>query len=204
MIDSLLAFTIATALLAISPGPDNIYVLTQSIANGTKSGLATTAGLISGCIVHTTLIAFGVSTIITSSPTLFWIIKIAGATYLFFLAYKVFTSDTQITLDDGVPRKSYSALFKQGFLMNILNPKVTLFFLALFPGFLWKPEGNTVAQFYILGLVFMLISLLIFASIAIISGKISKLLQSSNASNGILKWLQIIVFIAIAIFILLP
>ena len=202
MIASLLAFLAATALLAFSPGPDNIYVLTQSIANGSKSGLATTAGLITGCIVHTTLVAFGLSAIIAASPYLFLAIKIVGAIYLLYLAYKVFKSDSTINLAEGAPKKTYLALFKQGVLMNILNPKVTIFFLAFFPGFLWDPEGNTVFQFYVLGLLFMVESFLIFGSIAVVAGKISHILRTSEKAGVVLKWLQIIVFIGIAIFVL--
>ena len=88
MLESLLSFCLATIVLALSPGPDNIYVLTQSLVNGSKSGIATTAGLISGCIVHTALLAFGVSALITASETLFYVIKILGALYLIFLAFK--------------------------------------------------------------------------------------------------------------------
>lgn len=203
MIESLLAFIGATALLAISPGPDNIYVLTQSIANGSKAGLATTAGLISGCIVHTTLVAFGMSAVIASSPSLFMTIKIAGALYLLFLAYKVYQSNATISLGAGAPKKSYWALFRQGVIMNILNPKVTLFFLALFPGFLWAPQGNTVTQFYVLGFLFMIESFLIFGGIALIAGTIATSLQENQAAGVALKWLQIAVFIGIAIFVLI-
>ncbi len=202
MIASLLAFLAATALLAFSPGPDNIYVLTQSIANGSKSGLATTAGLITGCIVHTTLVAFGLSAIIAASPYLFLAIKIVGAIYLLYLAYKVFKSDSTINLAEGAPKKTYLALFKQGVLMNILNPKVTIFFLAFFPGFLWDPEGNTVYQFYVLGLLFMVESFIIFGSIAVVAGKVSHILRTSDKAPIVLKWLQIFVFIGIAVFVL--
>jgi threonine/homoserine/homoserine lactone efflux protein len=199
----MLAFLGATALLAFSPGPDNIYVLTQSIVNGRASGLATTVGLISGCIVHTTLVAFGVSAIIATSPTVFFIIKLLGAIYLLYLAYKVFKSDAKVSLTDGAPKKSHWNLFKQGVLMNILNPKVTIFFLAFFPGFLWEPEGNTVVQFYILGILFMMESLVIFGGIAVLAGSISDYLKKSNQIGIVLKWLQIIVFIGIAVFILI-
>ena len=85
MIEALISFSVATLALAISPGPDNVYVLTQSLVNGTKSGIATTAGLISGCIVHTTLLAFGISAIITASEELFYGIKVMGACYLIYL-----------------------------------------------------------------------------------------------------------------------
>ncbi|MEP0264672.1 LysE family translocator [Dokdonia sp.] len=203
MIESIIAFMGATALLAFSPGPDNIYVLTQSVANGRNSGLATTAGLISGCIVHTTLVAFGLSAIIATSPTVFFAIKLLGALYLVYLAYSVFKSDAKVSLTDGAPKKSYTALFKQGVMMNILNPKVTIFFLAFFPGFLWDPDGNTVIQFYILGILFMIESLFIFGGIAVLAGSISGYLRKSEKVGVVLKWVQIIVFIGIAVFILI-
>ncbi len=203
MIESLLAFAGATVLLAISPGPDNIYVLTQSITNGVKSGLATTAGLISGCIVHTTLIAFGISAILVASPKIFLVIKICGALYLLFLAYKLYKSATAISLDDEAPQKTYLQLFKQGVVMNILNPKVTIFFLAFFPGFIWEPSGNTVFQFYVLGIVFMIVSFFVFASVAFLAGRISKYLKQQKRAGFILKWLQIVIFIGIAFYILI-
>src|SRR5690606_20865561 len=151
MIETLISFSVATLALAISPGPDNIYVLTQSLVNGTKSGIATTAGLISGCIVHTTLLAFGISAIITASDEVFYGIKILGACYLIYLAYKVYKSDSNISVSNKAPKKTYLQLFKTGLIMNLLNPKVMIFFLAFFPGFLWDAQGNTVSQFYILG-----------------------------------------------------
>ncbi len=204
MLESILSFSIATIILSLSPGPDNIYVLSQSIVNGTKSGLVTTAGLVTGCIVHTTLLAFGLSAIITASPKIFYGIKIFGALYLLFLAFKVFKSDTKISLTSGVLKKSHNELFKQGVIMNILNPKVMIFFLAFFPGFLWDKDNNTVFQFYVLGITFMIVSLLVFGLISILAGKISTYLKSHQAVGSILKWLQIIVFIGIAVYILIP
>ncbi|MDN3724914.1 LysE family translocator [Aequorivita sp. SDUM287046] len=204
MIETLISFSIATLALAISPGPDNIYVLTQSLVNGTKSGIATTAGLISGCIVHTTLLAFGVSAIITTSEELFYGIKVLGACYLLYLAYKVYKSDEHISLAENAPKKSYLQLFNTGVIMNLLNPKVMIFFLAFFPGFLWNKEGNTVLQFYVLGLVFMAISFFTFSTISLAAGRISTLLLNWKDMGIVLKWLQILVFVGIAVFILLP
>jgi len=197
-------FVLATLALAISPGPDNIYVLMQSIVNGKKYGLATVAGLISGCLIHTTLLAFGVSAIIKQSDTLFFIIKLLGALYLFYLAYQVFKSDSDISLNNGsVPKKSLWQLFKQGFIMNVLNPKVAIFFLAFFPGFLFSDAISTVVQFYTLGLLFMLVSFIIFSLIAILAGSISDYLKQNSKIGLYLKWLQILVFIGIALYILL-
>ncbi|MGB6268443.1 MAG: LysE family translocator [Olleya sp.] len=200
--DTLLLFVVATSALAISPGPDNIYVLMQSITNGRKYGIATVCGLITGCLVHTTLVAFGVSAIIKENDTLFFIIKLLGALYLLYLAYKVFKSDAKVTLsNDNVSKKSMWQLFKQGFIMNVFNPKVSLFFLAFFPAYLFSQTLSTVAQFYILGLLFMATSFVIFSTIAILAGFISDYLKRNQNIGLVLKWLQIVVFVGIAIFI---
>lgn len=192
----------ATSALAISPGPDNIYVLMQSIVNGKPFGLATVAGLISGCLIHTTLVAFGVSAIIKENDSIFFIIKLFGALYLLFLAYKVFKSSSNLKLStENVPKKTMFQLFKQGFIMNVLNPKVSIFFLAFFPGFLFSETLNTVTQFYVLGLLFMLVSALIFSSIAILAGSISDYIKQHSRIGWYLKWLQIIVFVGIALLI---
>lgn len=202
MIETLISFSFATFVLALSPGPDNIYVLTQSLANGTKSGIVTTAGLISGCIVHTTLLAFGVSAIITTSEEVFFGIKVFGACYLLYLAYQVYQSDSTISLSAKAPKKSYWQHFKTGVFMNLVNPKVMIFFLAFFPGFLWDQDKNSLVQFYILGLVFMLVSFLTFSSIALLAGRISVLLVKKREINYFLKWLQIVVFVGISLYIL--
>jgi threonine/homoserine/homoserine lactone efflux protein len=195
---------LATAALAISPGPDNIYVLTQGVTNGKKHGLATVAGLMAGCLIHTTLLAFGVSALIKESETLFFAIKLFGAAYLVFLAYRVFKSDTAISLSKkDVAKKSLGKLFKEGFIMNVLNPKVTIFFLAFFPGFLFSDSISTVLQFYVLGFLFIIVSTIVFGSIAVLSGAISNYLTKSSTIGIFLKWLQIVVFIAIAVYLML-
>lgn len=203
-LDILLSFIGATALLSISPGPDNIYVLIQSITNGVKYGIATVLGLITGCIVHTSIVAFGVAAIIKESESLFLALKIFGASYLVYLAYKVYKSNKTISLETNVSlKKTKTQLFKQGFVMNVLNPKVSIFFLAFFPSFLFSDTMSTVAQFFILGLIFMGVSLVIFSLIAVMAGSISSYLKQNSNIGNVLKWLQIIVFIGIAIFILL-
>ena len=203
MLETLFSFVIATSILAISPGPDNVFVLTQSIVNGKKFGLATVFGLISGCLVHTTLLAFGVSVIIKESANLFFIIKLFGAIYLLYLAFKVYKSDAAIILsEDNVAKKTTTQLFKQGFIMNVLNPKVSIFFLAFFPGFLYSDDISTVIQFYVLGVLFMFVSLIIFSTIAILAGVISEKIKENKNIGLYLKWTQIVVFVLIAVFIL--
>lgn len=204
MFAQLIPFLTATILLTLAPGPDIMYVLVQGMANGKKMAIITAFGLVSGLLVHTTMVAFGISVIIKQSETIYFIIKLLGSGYLLYLAYKVYKSDPAIAFSaEGVTQKSLFGLYRQGFVMNVLNPKVTIFFLALFPGFLWEPEGNTVLQFYILGSVFMLQAFLIFMMVAILAGSISKYIKKHQQSGIFLKWIQIVVFIGIGIFILI-
>ena len=204
MIEQIILFLTASMLLTISPGPDIVYVLVQSMANGKKAGIITSLGLVSGIMVHTTLVAFGVSAIIKESDNIFMMIKIFGALYLFFLAYKVFRSGKNFSLgSEEVPKNKNNRLFMRGFIMNVLNPKVTIFFLAFFPGFLWTPKEDTVFQFYTLGLIFMLQAFIIFGLVALLAGNISGFLKNHPSSEVVLKWVQIVVFVGIGVFILI-
>lgn len=202
--EELISFVIAVSLLAISPGPDNIFVLMQSVVHGKKYGLATILGLMTGCIIHTVFLALGVSTIIKNNSFIFFGIKLFGALYLFFLAYKVFKSSSVISIStDKIEKKSPVQLFKVGFIMNVLNPKVTLFFLALFPGFLFSESLSLSVQFFILGALFIVVSFIVFSVISILGGVISKEIKKSKNIGIWLKWLQIVVFVSIAVFILI-
>ena len=200
----LISFILAVSILAISPGPDNIFVLMQSVVHGKKYGLATITGLMTGCIVHTTFVAVGISTIIKENNTIFLVIKILGAVYLLYLAYKVITGGSEISMStEKIDKKTPFQLFKIGFIMNVLNPKVTLFFLALFPGFLFSEILPISLQFYILGALFILVSFVVFSLIAILGGTISEKIKTSKNIGVWLQWMQVFVFIGIAVFILI-
>jgi len=202
--ETLLSFILAVSILAISPGPDNIFVLMQSVVHGKKYGLATIIGLMTGCIVHTTFVAVGISTIIKENNTIFLVIKILGAVYLLYLAYKVITGGSEISMStEKIDKKTPFQLLKIGFIMNVLNPKVTLFFLALFPGFLFSEILPISLQFYILGALFILVSFVVFSLIAILGGTISEKIKTSKNIGVWLQWMQVFVFIGIAVFILI-
>ncbi len=202
MFEQLIPFLTASILLTFAPGPDIIYVLVRSIAYGAKQGIVTALGLVSGIIVHTSLVAFGVSAIIKQSVYLLIIIKIFGAAYLLYLAWQVYKSDAKIAFSaEGVANKKLSSLFRQGFIMNVLNPKVGIFFLAFFPGFLWSTEMDTVWQVYILGFIFMLQALVIFCLVSILADRIAVFIKSHPKSGYFLKWMQVMVFILIAVLI---
>jgi|SRR5690606_7391705 len=191
-------------LLALAPGPDNIFVMVQSMVHGVKSGLVTTLGLISGCLIHTTLVAFGVSALIQQSEAAFTILKIVGALYLLFLAFKVYRSEATVNMNTPEQsQQTYVSLYFKGFMMNVLNPKVAIFFLAFFPGFLFSQELSNVKQFYVLGLIFMVVSFIVFAVLAYLADKISNYLKQQKTAPMVLKWMQILIFVTIAIYIVL-
>ncbi len=199
----LIPFLTASVLLTFMPGPDIIYVIMQSITNGKKYGIVTALGLVSGIIIHTTLIAFGVAVIIQRSESLFFIIKLFGAAYLFYLAFKTYNNSSEIHLNGGnIAKQSLFNLYKQGFIMNLLNPKVIIFFLAFFPGFIVESNGNITRQIYILGLLFMLQAFLVFSFVSIVSDKLTSFLRGNKKFEHYLHWFQILIFIAIGIYIL--
>lgn len=204
MFEILFSFAIATFILAISPGPDNLFVLTQSVVNGKKFGLATVLGLMTGCLLHTSFVAFGVSAIIEESESVFLMIKLFGVSYLLYLAFKVYQANANIVLSEAVKKnETVFKMYKKGLLMNVLNPKVTTFFIAFFPQFLFSESVSTVLQFYILGAIFIVISFLVFSTIAVLAGTISNYLTTSSNIGTYLKWGQIILFVLISIMILL-
>jgi len=175
------------------PGPDNIFVLTESLTKGKRNGIAISIGLSLGVLVHTTAAAMGLSLIILKSATVFSVIKYIGAAYLFYLAYKA-TNEHKPTLHFEVIRASntlvFSKLIKKGFLMNILNPKVALFFIAFLPQFITPNGINTTIQMVVLGVLFMIQALLIFSLIAILSGKLTKYVNNPKFWR-ITKWSKI-------------
>ena len=199
----LISFSIASFLLALAPGPDNFFVLTFSAKYGKTLGLFTVLGLVSGCFVHTTLVAFGVSALIINNDFLFSMLMYIGAFYLLLIAFKVYKSDNSIKEFEQVDNQiGRFKVFINGFLMNILNPKVLAFFLAFFPTFIFSETINPLIQFYILGGIFMIITLIVFSSIAIFSSLIYRNFKKYKFYTDLLKRLNIIVLISIAIIIL--
>lgn len=201
---NLLTFSLFTLGLALSPGPDNIFVLTQSMARGAKTGIAISSGLITGCIFHTTLVALGFAVLIRDNEWLLWAIKLLGAGYLLFLAYKVYRSDESIDLKAQTQNNtSLWKFYRIGIVMNVLNPKVTLFFLAILTGFV-RPELELPewVQIFILGGVFMAVSLIVFYAVSLLAGRVSAFIKNASWFSSVMKWLQIAVFLAIVIMLL--
>ncbi|MFT4666881.1 MAG: threonine/homoserine/homoserine lactone efflux protein [Polaribacter sp.] len=176
------SFFVAAVLLAFMPGPDNIFVLTESITKGQRNGIALSCGLSSGVMVHTLAVATGVSFILQSSALAFQVVKYLGAAYLFYLAVMAMKEKKQVVTFEASEGGQFNfwKLYRQGFLMNVLNPKVSLFFIALLPQFVTEGGITVSVQLVILGGIFMLTALVIFSLIAILSGRLSSYLNNDR------------------------
>lgn len=171
-IDILVTFAIAVVLLALAPGPDNLFVLTQSALNGAKSGLWVVLGLCSGLVFHSVAVAMGLAALLKASIVAFTLIKFAGVAYLLYLAYQALRAPVQ-ALSGEAPKRSPMALYRRGLIMNITNPKVAIFFLAFFPQFTDPSYGPMLLQIVTLGVIFVIATLLVFGSVALLAGGLS-------------------------------
>ncbi|NVJ53097.1 MAG: LysE family translocator [Campylobacteraceae bacterium] len=187
MIDftSLYMFIAASFLLCLAPGPDNIYVLTQGMTKSKKAAIVTTLGLCSGIIIHTSAAAFGISVIFQTSELAFNLVKYVGAAYLLYIAYQAFRHrNDKLDLSVQDSNNELKKLYVKGFFMNVLNPKVSIFFLAFLPQFVNPQLGNVPMQMIILGLVFMALTVVVFSSIGIAGNMLSsKLMENPNISK---------------------
>ena len=197
--ETLFVFFMASAALALAPGPDNIFVLTQSMLHGPRAGLLVTVGLCTGLLAHTAAVALGVAAVFETSATAFNVLKVLGAGYLLYLAwlsFKAGTSDISST-EQNVLRPAQ--LYRRGIIMNITNPKVAIFFLAFLPQFAAPANGSITLQIMLLGVVFIVAALLVFGSISWGAGFLGGRLRRSPRSQIMMNRLAGTVFAALAV-----
>ena len=195
--DTLLTLSIAVFLLALAPGPDNVFVLTQSAISGARRGVIVVLGLCCGLVVHSVAVALGLAALIQASAVAFTVIKLAGAAYLLFLAYKAFTAPVQGLDGTASPLRGIQ-LFRRGLIMNITNPKVAIFFLAFFPQFTDPAQGSLVMQIIQLGLIFVAVTFVVFGGIAMAAGGLSTWLTRSPGSQLLINRIAGVVFVGLA------
>lgn len=197
--DTLSVFFSASLLLALIPGPDNLFVLAQAAQRGKVAGIVVTLGLSTGIIFHTLAVALGAAALFQTSALAFNILKYAGAAYLLYLAYGAWTSSGSSGQQCGVSVLSWKRLYGRGVVMNITNPKVSIFFLAFLPQFTDPSAGSLLPQFLVLGILFVVSTLLIFGAISLLAGWIGALLRSSTGPERILNRGAGLVFLALAV-----
>lgn len=194
-----LAFLGASIILTLMPGPDNLFVLAQSITQDKKAGIATSFGLCTGLLVHIGAAVLGISAIIYQSTVIFSIVKFAGAVYLLYLAWQSFRAKGDPFTLDQQNAQAYVALYRKGILMNILNPKVSLFFLALLPQFVNPSNGHVALQMLILGIIFLIQALFLFSLFSIFAGNVRKVIIGKPAIAKRLNMVQGVIFTFIGI-----
>lgn len=199
--DVALTFFAMALLLAITPGPDNIFVLTQSALYGRAAGAATALGMTSGLFIHSAAVALGVAVIFKSSEAAFTILKIIGALYLLYLAYRAFTSGALHTGGQKKAFPGYATLYRRGIIMNVTNPKVTLFFLALLPQFADPARGPVSLQIFLLGLLVQLSTVIVFGSVAFLGGGLAAKVNSSPRAQIWVSRLAGCIFTGLALFL---
>lgn len=207
-VDVLLTFFGIVVLLALTPGPDNLFVLTQSVQRGSAVGMAVVRGLCLGIGVHTLAVAAGLAAVLAASPVAFDILKWCGAAYLAYLAWGAWWAPVEavpqqagklLSPDNRLGLRENMQLMGRGMLMNLTNPKVLIFFLALLPQFADSARGSVSQQILVLGLVCMLGTFLVFGAVAYFSGVFGSVLQRSTKAQRWLNRLAATVFVGLAL-----
>lgn len=203
-VETLVAFFGVSVVLGLTPGPDNLFVLLQSAQRGWRAGMCVVLGLCLGLVGHTAAVALGLAAVFAASSTAFTVLKFCGAAYLAWLAWGALrgpatTSDLPQASSAEARRGGSWRMVGRGVVMNLTNPKVLIFFLAFLPQFADPARGGMAPQIMVLGIVFMLATLLVFGAIACFSGAFGTLLLRSARGQQLLHRVAGVVFLGLAV-----
>ncbi len=199
----MLEFFIAALVVGIAPGPDNLFVLTQSATHGARAGFSVILGLCTGVAVQTCLLVAGVSALIAASPTAFFVMQCLGAAYLLYLAYRSFQVRAGTVVgghaEDCETALPARRLYLRGVIMNLTNPKAVLFLLSFIPPAVKMDRPiHPSLQIAIFGLEFIVATLIVFGTVAILAGAVKKFMLNSPKANRNLNWFSGVVFVLLA------
>ena len=195
--ETVLTFSIASIALCLAPGPDNLFVLSQSATHGRAAGFYVTAGLCTGLLFHTAAVVLGLAAIFQASAVAFTIVKFVGVGYLAFLAWKAFAAKAE---ELGAPEgSSKRGFYRRGVIMNVTNPKVSIFFLAFLPQFVNAGNGSVTGQVVVLGLMFIGATIVIFGGVAFMGGALQDFLIRSPKAQLIMNKVSGVVLAALAL-----
>ena len=186
--ESLSLFIIASIILIVTPGPDLIYVLTRGIADGKWSGVMSAIGVTSGIIVHTMTAAFGLAVLLNTSVYAFWTLKVIGGVYLMYLGFQMIRNNNVFEMNRLQKDFNLKKCFFQGFLSNVLNPKVALFFVAFLPQFLSKAPSDHSFYMIVLGLIFALMTIIFLILLGLFAGAVGTCLKEKNRITGKIRF----------------
>jgi len=197
---SLGLFVTAALALLLVPGPAVLFIIAQSVAQGRTAGFVSDLGIHAATLVHVAAATLGLSAILASSALAFSVVKYAGAAYLIWLGLrKIFGRVEPAGADGTVRRLSYRRLFRDGFVVNLLNPKTALFFLAFLPQFVEPARGQVATQIAVLGLLFVVIGLVTDGCYALVAGSAGNFLRRSRGYLKAERWVSGTLFIGLGL-----
>ena len=185
------AFVLVTLGILVVPGPDVLYVMARSLAQGRRAGLFSVIGIGAGVLVHTILAAVGLSELFRLVPAAYHVVKYAGVAYLVYLAIRILRERPSDRLAQATPTEAPARLVGQAFLTNLLNPKAALFFVALLPQFTTAPAGEPLfLQMLALGLVVVVLSLLVNLAYALLAARVAAAFRRDRRAENVRRWVS--------------
>lgn len=198
---ALLLFALAALILAITPGPNMIYLISRTLSQGQKAGLISLLGVIIGFLFHIVLVSFGLTAVLFTIPYAYTVLKWTGALYLVYLAFQALKPNGKniFAVEETLKVDAPGKLFSIGFLTNVLNPKVAVFYLSLFPQFIKPAYGSIFFQSLTLGTTQLVISFLTNLLIILFAAKLASFFQKQPFWLKIQKWFMgsILLFLAV-------
>jgi threonine/homoserine/homoserine lactone efflux protein len=192
------AFLVAAFALNLAPGPDMLYVIGRSVGQGRKAGIVSSLGVFVGCWVHILAAAFGIAALLRSSPVAFSAVRYAGAAYLIYLGIKMLAQKTDLA-SQQLKAESLGAIFRQGAITNVLNPKVAIFFLAFLPQFIDAHRGSVALQIVVLGLIFNVGGTLVNLAVAYAGGTLGELLRRNQSIARLQRRFTGLIFVGLGL-----
>jgi threonine/homoserine/homoserine lactone efflux protein len=197
---TLIQFAIASVILAITPGPDMTLFVSRTLSQGRAAGLASMAGALCGTLIHTTLVVVGISALIVASPMAFLALKIFGAGYLVFLAWQAITRGSAFSPEKKTgPQITLFRSWAAGLGVNLLNPKVILFFMTFLPQFVSAHDPHAPGKLFFLGVLFVAVSIWVTTPMVLAAEKFSAAMKASPKVTRVVDWLFAGVFSAFAL-----
>lgn len=197
---NLLLFAMAAIVLAITPGPNMLYLISRTLSQGKKAGFISLMGVMCGFLFHIVLVSFGLTAILFTIPYAYAVLKWTGALYLVYLAFQALKPNSKNIFDveQSVKTDSPSKLFSIGFLTNVLNPKVAVFYLSLFPQFIKPAYGSILTQSLMLGITQLLVSFINNFLIILFAAKMATFFQRQPLWVKVQKWFMgsVLLFLA--------
>jgi threonine/homoserine/homoserine lactone efflux protein len=185
----LVAYFVASVILGLTPGPDMTFFLSKTVAQSRAAGFAALGGASTGLVIHSVLVAVGLSALLAASATAFTVLKIAGAIYLAWLAVDAVRNGSSLSLDKGARHEGLSSIYLKGLTVNLLNPKVIIFFVTFLPQFVVTADPHTPGKLLFLGLFFTVVNIPVCGILILVADRIAGMMKRSARITRVVDWL---------------